>query len=489
MIKKELHIAIRQAVDMLGDEVVMNPHLHNILADFHAYESHSKESDAERKAIQIAVDSGYGERLIQWKQGNIGESEVNSFLEDIIAKDKLDAKVINKVAKAMQSALGLFKINAFSEISNLQETSELIKSEYEEQLQKLLTITEDCIGLKTAYYTPEAITQLFKLEGESFIISRALNQQLKWSEFVNKRNHLCQSKSDSDSHREQVAKNVLKTDGEEYKKIVSDSLPCPNPDLDVSDIVFSKETVDKIKLLATRLNRAHTILKDGCVVDADNDMQSAIEDATRSLQKYIYDRKKQLRKRQLIITISISAIVLFIVLGGVDRIKYNKNKQHIQTFLSTIDEGEKMYAEHHFEEALTLYEKAADNYTCGYRTSHYKGIAEEKANKVSTLFAANLQYEIQRSLKNGDLAKASELLRNIPNNLRFKSSQQVVFEYDMENYRAQLRSKITTRRDLLLSRLSTQKGKCSSTNIKELEYLLECLPDDYYLNMIKDKMK
>ena len=44
-------------------------------------------------------------------------------------------------------------------------------------------------------------------------------------------------------------------------------------------------------------------------------------------------------------------------------------------------------------------------------------------------------------------------------------------------------------RDKLLKSISNNKGKPTKEDLAELDDLLYCMPDDYYLNLIKSKMK
>ena len=57
-----------------------------------------------------------------------------------------------------------------------------------------------------------------------------------------------------------------------------------------------------------------------------------------------------------------------------------------------------------------------------------------------------------------------------------------------ESFNNSLNSKVSIQKDQLLKKISNQKGKATQSESEELDNLLFCYPDDYYLNMIKSKM-
>lgn len=477
MDKQSLYSALKQVIAVMGVEVMKNPQLPNILSDFRAYDSHSKESNAEKAAIAELIHSNYGGQLLLWKDSQVEKRDVSQFFDGIASKSELQRKTLEKVAKLMQAALGLTEFDPLEEIVSLEEAYNLIEAEYNEKIQRLLVQCNDCLGLKNAYYPPEAVTQLYRLEGQISILARALNVNDK---VVGEkcRSVACITHSDSPDHQRKVAQDVLLSEYPSYQKSLTDDLLKPKGIFTKEEAKYTQSTIDSLQSAAERLNRAHVILNDGKSVDCDNDMAKEIDRF----------RKQHFRLR-ICAYVGIAIVAVAVLLFGIDKICCYQNRDAIMAFKSTIASGDDMASHHMYEQSLEFYQKAADEYTCGYRTHHYQGIAKDRAEAVSSNIVSFYGTQVEEYLHQDDYYHALKSLRSMPNNIVLSQRAMKDFVADTAKFHMQISSTLKKKRDELLERISDQRGKCTDADREEIDRMIECFPEDYSLQIIKKKMK
>lgn len=477
MDKQSLYSALKQVIDAMGVEVMKNPQLPNILNDFRAYDVHSKESNAEKAAIAELIHSNYGEQLLLWKDSQVEERDVSRFLDGIASKSNLQRKTLEKVAKLMQAALGLTEFDPLEEIVSLEEAYNLIETEYNDKIHRLLIQCNDCLGLKNAYYPPEAVTQLYRLEGQIFILARALNVTVK---VVGEKRRVvaCITHSDSPDHQRNVAQDVLLSEYPPYQKSLNDDLLKPKGIFNKEGAKYAQSTIDSLQSSAERLNRAHVILNDGKLVDYEKDMATKIEGF----------RKQRLRSR-ICAYVGIAIVAVAVLLLGIDKIRCHQNRDAIMAFKSAIASGDNMAAHNMYEQSLEFYQKAAVEYTCGYRTHHYQGIARDKAKAVSSDVATFYKTQFIKYIDNDDYYRAAQTLKSIPSGIVLPRREMREFTSDTIEYHKKLAISVAHNRDKLLAQISAQNGKCTDADREEIDRMLECLPEDYSLQIIQKKMK
>jgi len=233
------------------------------------------------------------------------------------------------------------------------------------------------------------------------------------------------------------------------------------------------EDTSELTSLAERLNRAFEIIEDKQRIDVNKDVSTAKSDI-----------KAYRRKRFLIISAIIAVILAIMAIIAIDRINYSKHRVEIESFNSTIANGDKALAEGNSVDALNYYRSAQEEYTADYKLDHYKSIATEKMDEASNKIFEEYSSEIKGLLSKGDCKVAKQ---------KYELLVSLHITTDLTSYSSEfeksLRDAVEERRDKVLKSISDNNGKPSAEDIAEIDNLLYCAPEDYYLNLIKSKMK
>jgi hypothetical protein len=105
---------------------------------------------------------------------------------------------------------------------------------------------------------------------------------------------------------------------------------------------------------------------------------------------------------------------------------------------------------------------------------------DEASNKIFEEYSS----EIKGLLSKGDCKVAKQ---------KYELLVSLHITTDLTSYSSEfeksLRDAVEERRDKVLKSISDNNGKPSAEDIAEIDNLLYCAPEDYYLNLIKSKMK
>lgn len=394
MVPTPLHIALKKAVDDLGMDILKSPMLLNVLTDYHAFDVHDPVLKEKKVVIKSLVAENYYDMISEWQKKNDAhwESKDSDWLNRFCKKTSLKRTVVGPIADAMKIAIGLKE--ASRDFSDLKGLFSSIKMEYLEALEQLIQVHTDFLKIKTAYYPPEAETELYLLEGKLMILAKDFNKAKSWIE-------------------------------------------------------------------NTRLS---------------------------IIQKHSTPPQIQKRKRsRFVAAVWISAVVFGLaVYIAADRISYSKNKLAIATFESNIANGDEALKNNDPETALSFYIEAEKKYTSGYHHRKYKKIASDKQEEVARKVVKEYMWQITKALHEGKCSTAKDLYNNF---LSTDFPECIDKKSEAEKFDKDIHQRVIQIRNDLLSSISKNKGKATSEEKATIEDLLYCYPDDYYLNMIKDKIK
>lgn len=370
-----------------------------------------------------------------------------------VEKDVSDAK--DEVAKYMQQ-------------QSFQTKFSKLKLEYQQLLKDTLVVETDCLGLNTAHFNYDRQKEIIALEHKISSYAKELSLPFNTEDWFNtEKNLLMVQNSTSNDKKHSVARKVLMEDGVKYTELFKEQTTLGKK----GKPAF--ENISEPTLLAERINRAFEIIEDKQRIDVATDIAT--------VQSGIKDYR---RKRFLIVSSIIAVILALVAIIAIDRINYSKNKVEIEAFNSTIDNGDKALAEGNSVKALNYYRNAQEEYTADYRPQHYKGIATEKMDEASNKIFEDYSKEIKGLLSAGN-CKAAKQKYELLLSLQITTD---LTSYSSE-FKMSLRENIEKTRDKILKSISGKKGKSSVKDIAELDDLLYCAPEDYYLNLIKSKMK
>lgn len=463
-----LHTAFKQAIDTVGIDVLKSPVLASILSDYQAFDTHDPLLKEKKDAVSKLVAEGYTDKLISWIQSpnESWKTEDTQWLEQFCKKFGLKRNIVGLITDAMKLSVGL-RI-AFDDFTDVPGMLNSAVEEYEAALKRLVKTYTDCLGLKIAYYSPNDNTELMRFSGRVLILANATNSNKYDSTWIDKTKHETLKKSsDAESQQQKVANDVLSKEVPEYESVLKEQLSKGKK----GKPVF--ENTDKLEQLAERLNRAYEITGDSKRVDTDKD----IADIKSAIKKY--------RRKKIVWTVIISIIIGIIAISvTVDRVNYSKYRTEIETFNITIENGDKALANGNSVDALNLYRKAKDEYTVEYRAVKHNEIATTKINEASVKVFAEYKAQINQLLSSDKCKEAK---------LKYEELLAINPATDITAYSREFEKALTTavekNRDSLLKSISKSKGKPTPEDKVKIDDLLYCMPDDYYLNLIKSKIK
>ncbi|MBR0169257.1 MAG: hypothetical protein IJQ14_00265 [Bacteroidales bacterium] len=343
-----------------------------------------------------------------------------------------------------------------------------VKLEYQQLLKDSLVVETDCLGLVSAYYNTDKQGEIVVLEHKMSSYAKELGVPSDIEDWIkSEKKLLVDQNSTSSDKMHSTARKILAEDGIAYSESIKKLIVSGKKSKKAFD-----DTTEQISL-AERINRAFEIIGDPQRVDVKKD----VANAKTAVKKYrIY--------RFALITL-ISVIVGFLAVIFIsDKVENNKHRSEINAFENSITEGDNMLANGNAIEALYIYINAEKEYTADYRTDHYKAIAQEKQNNASQIIFTKDSTKIDSLLYVGKCKDAK---------LQYDTLSSIGLTIDLSKYsqsfQESLQKSVEEQRDLILKDISNKKGKPSQQNCEEIDDLLYCMPDDYYLNLIKGKMK
>ena len=161
--KYQLHIGIKDIIQMNGVETIRTVLLANILADYSAYD----EYPATKVILKDVLTNGFGQRIFDAfkKSGNSSLAEIEKIKQDYSKATKFKKDVVNYVFDSICYGLGLKTSvkepsnNSFEPFKNESDNMldrrpgmlAEVKKEYEEALKTLLVQPKDIIWDAGAY--------------------------------------------------------------------------------------------------------------------------------------------------------------------------------------------------------------------------------------------------------------------------------------------------------------------------------------------------
>lgn len=442
-------------------------------------DSLSLNSLQRTKILNDTISSGLGEynQLIE-QQKKDGKNGAEMFKKGIVDRMKEIAEKVNYAYRQIPhpSRLDIDKdvkvakdeVAKYLRLQKAQEEVEGYKLEYQQLLKDTLVVETDCLGLNTAHFNFDRQKEIIELEHKISSYAKELSLPFNADDWFNtEKNLLIAQNATSDDKNHSVARKVLMEDGVKYTELFKEQTVLGKK----GKAAF--EDTSELTSLAERLNRAFEIIEDKQRIDVNKDVSTAKSDI-----------KAYRRKRFLIISAIIAVILAIMAIIAIDRINYSKHRVEIESFNSTIANGDKALAEGNSVDALNYYRSAQEEYTADYKLDHYKSIATEKMDEASNKIFEEYSSEIKGLLSKGDCKVAKQ---------KYELLVSLHITTDLTSYSSEfeksLRDAVEERRDKVLKSISDNNGKPSAEDIAEIDNLLYCAPEDYYLNLIKSKMK
>ena len=406
----------------------------------HKYGYYSTEANTRLYVIDAKI------RLIAKE---VGDTNIDSWLK--VEKSKVENKNKPTPAQLRQA---------------LDDLMSTLERDYRALMEKGHIVEDDEFGLKSAKFAPNVVSDLRSIERKIIIIgNKRKEDRQSWIDKT--KSDFLASKSSPASARNGVL-DQLKND---YLSRLSElDRSTKSGDIDFSDSTL-KDTRRKLINLGSLLGKN---MEQWC--DTENDKLSKDREVRASKRK----------KRNTIVS-AVAGVALLI--GGWQGISYTSSADARAAYEATMASAKAEYAQGDYIAALDLFQKAENDYDASYSSSSYKGEAHAKAVETSDKIIANWEEKVSPLLQSKKVAQAKLLTLALPANLVLEGNSEQTFKSLSEQIDSDLATRTTEMVDELLNDIYTHQGKLSEAGKAELDEMIKVVPDNYWLNFIKEKAK
>jgi len=178
-----------------------------------------------------------------------------------------------------------------------------------------------------------------------------------------------------------------------------------------------------------------------------------------------------------------------LIIGGGQFISYTSSGEARANYENTIASANAEMSKGNYIAAITLFQKAENDYDASYSSSTYKGEAHSKASLASDKIISEWVNQVSPLIRYNRPAKAKILTMALPANLVLEGGSEETYKKITEQIDNSLAQRTSTIVDQLLNEIYTNNGKLSESSKQELDEMIEVIPDNYWLNFIKEKSK
>lgn len=201
------------------------------------------------------------------------------------------------------------------------------------------------------------------------------------------------------------------------------------------------------------------------------------------------DREVRASKRKKRNTIVSAVAGVALLIGGWQGISYTSSADARAAYEATMESAKAEYAQGNYIAALDLFQKAENDYDASYSSSSYKGEAHAKAVETSDKIIANWEEKVRPLLQSKKVAQAKTMTLALPIYLVLGENSEQVFKSLSEQIDADLAIRTTEILDELLNDIYVHQGKLSEAGKAKLDEIIRVVPDNYWLNFIKENAK
>lgn len=406
----------------------------------HKYGYYSTEANTRLYVIDAKI------RLIAKE---VGDSSIDSWLK--IEKSKVENKNRPSSAQIKQA---------------LDDLMSTLERDYKALMEKGHVVEDDEFGLKSAKFAPNTIADLRSIENKIIIIgNKRKEDRQSWIDKT--KSDFLASKSSPASARNGVL-DQLKND---YLSRLSElDNTTKSGEIDYSDTVL-KDTRRKLINLGLLLGKN---MEQWC--NSEND----------KLSKERELRAAKRKKRNVIVS-AVAGVALLI--GGWQGISYTSSADARAAYETTMASANSEYAQGNYVAALDLFQKAENEYNASYSAASYKGDAHAKAVETTDKILTDWEAKVRPLLQSKKVAQAKLLTLALPANLVLEGNSEQTFKSLSEQIDNDLAIRTSEIVDELLNDIYTHQGKLSESGKSELDEMIKVVPDNYWLNFIKEKAK
>lgn len=379
----------------------------------------------------------------------LGQSDIPAWLDN----EKL------KVERASRPGENQIKQALNDEMANLTR-------DYRAMMENGHIVNDDEFGLKSAEFAPNVISDLRSMERKIIIIGKRQGED-KQAWIDKTKSDFLASKSSPASARNGVLDQLKNEYTSRLNQLDKDT---KSGEIDFSDSEL-KDTRRKLINLGTLLGK---------------NMEVWCDEENENISKARKLRFTKKRKRNIVIS-AVAAVALLV--GGGETLSYTSSSDARTQYETTMASANDEYAKGHYAEALTLFQKAENDYDAFYNSSSYKEEAHSKAAETSAKIVADWESQVRPLLESKHVARAKSLTKALPANLVLEGSAEETYKTLSEQIDNDLSVRTTQIVDELLNDIYSHQGQLSDAAKQELDEMIQVVPDNYWLNFIKNKTK
>lgn len=338
--------------------------------------------------------------------------------------------------------------------------------DYKTLLEKGYRVENDEFGLKSACFSPDAVSALLDIEKKIIAVGKRRNENKQSWIDKTKRDFLA-SKSSPASARIGVL-DQLKN---EYRS----SLKALDRETKKGDIDFSDPELNGLQRKLINL---------GTLVNQN--MSAWCNAEKNKLEEERANRFAKRKKRNIIVS-SVAGLALLI--GGGNVISYTSSEEARASYDATMASANDELSNGDYVSAISLFKKAENEYDASYSSSSYKKEAHTKAVEASDKVIDEWVSNVTPLLNSNRPAKAKLLTMDLPTNLELEGNSEDTYYKITQQIDNSLSERSATLLDQLFDEIYTNKGKLSESSKQELTEMTEAVPDNYWLNFINKKSK
>ena len=343
--------------------------------------------------------------------------------------------------------------------------SNLIR-EYRAEMEKGCSIEDDEFGLKSACFYPNVVSDLLAIEKKILAIGKRKNED-KQSWIDKTKSDFLASKSSPISARNGVL--------DQLKNEYLTRLNSLDKETKTGEIDFSDSELSEIR---RKLINLGTLLNQNMVTWCDSENNRVTEERDKRFSK---------RKKRNIILSSVAGLAL--IIGGGNLISYTSSSEARATYEATMTSGNTAMSKGNYAAAITLFQKAENEYDASYSSSTYKKDAHSKAAEASDKVIGEWVNQVTPLIQANRPAKAKLITMDLPANLVLEGSSEDTYKNITQQIDNSLSARTSAIVDQLLNEIYANNGKLSESSRQELNEMIEVIPDNYWLNFIKEKSK
>lgn len=480
MSSKGLHIAIREAMKQMGDDILVSPKFVNILSDLSAFKDYpackvilkdlqqsgdlQKVYDAYKKKSKSCTAEIDTLRLAVQKNGKYKKALVAYVFDCFLYA----FGAIGTVSEPTSGAFDAFSSGKDGKSPNLDEQLNDLKQEYTELLERLAVKPNDLLHEPAAYYPAMAMNELYLVEGKIRVISDALgtNDQ-DWC-----RQQYEKKVADFKFAKRKACDKELARLKQEYEAKLQAALVMPSGKSYISkSAYYDTDALNNLSSLEDEIKRMYQELGNNYDDWCENTKSSLLKKHSVSPQK---------RRTQIFTKIGIPAAVAVGALwfGG----SYIGSKGEIDQFNSDMNKANELVENGNYRAGFLAYQEAKDGYDGSFFPGSYEGEADEAIEQAVTKVCA----EAEELISNNQYTAAKAKLNEIPSQVISGNAE---LEQKVNACKATLNAAVSAILEKLISNISQNGGKLDAEGKKMLDEALLVSPDDYWLKIMKDKEK